>query len=367
MPVDGLHSARRSSVTRIRHGRRPQEFLLDGPHADEAREQRHAAGLVVGAGRAGSAERLLSDDGARALGVDVEVAGGVAEAVLDEADGLAVAREDGARQPVARGRVDDVADGSEGVGRGVVVDVHDEFQRGIRRRVVDHLGQLPEGRLVDDGAHEVAEVLRVPDPQLLRLPHQQRLELGPDRPRHVRPRARAALLPLELEGRADRVVHGTAHLRARVHQVEVLPARLAHDARVPRAVPALRHPRRDPPVQRAEHGRRPREVQARETLMLQRRARHLLRVPGHELDHPRGQPGFRQDGQRQVVGGHGEGGGLPQHHVAHQRGGPRQVGPDGGEVERGDGVHEALEGAVFDAAGRVVLFVSGAERGRQRR
>ena len=37
---------------------------------------------------------------------------------------------------------------------------------------------------------------------------------------------------------------------------------------------------------------------------------------------------------------------LPDHRVAHQRGSGREVGGDRGEVERGDGQHEALERAV---------------------
>lgn len=108
---------------------------------------------------------------------------------------------------------------------------------------------------MDDRTHEVREILRIPDLQLLRLPDQDGPELGPDRPRDVRARTRAALLPLELERRPHRVVHRAGDLRARVHQVEILPARLAHDPRVPRPVPALGDAPRDLRVQVAEHGR----------------------------------------------------------------------------------------------------------------
>src|SRR6266496_2068060 len=53
---------------------------LDRAWAGEADEVPYRAGLVVGAGRAGSAEGLLADDGAARLVVDVEVAGGVRRA-----------------------------------------------------------------------------------------------------------------------------------------------------------------------------------------------------------------------------------------------------------------------------------------------
>lgn len=85
--------------------------------------------------------------------------------------------------------------------------------------------------------------------------------------------------------------------------------------------------------------------------VLQRHGGDFLRVPWHELDHAGREAGLRQDGEGQVVGGHGEGGGFPEHDVAHEDGRAGEVGADGGEVEGGDGVYEAFEGAVFDAAG----------------
>ena len=50
--------------------------------ADPADHVEGGAGLVVGAGGPGPAEGLLSHDGAGALVVDVEVAGGVAQGLL---------------------------------------------------------------------------------------------------------------------------------------------------------------------------------------------------------------------------------------------------------------------------------------------
>ena len=59
-------------------GRR-HERLLDRARADPAQQVQLRAGLVVGARPAGAAERLLADDRAGRLVVDVEVAGGVAQ------------------------------------------------------------------------------------------------------------------------------------------------------------------------------------------------------------------------------------------------------------------------------------------------
>src|SRR5215212_8547536 len=58
---------------------RRQERLLDRPRADPPDQVPHRAGLVVRPRRARPAERLLPDDGAGRLVVDVEVACGVAE------------------------------------------------------------------------------------------------------------------------------------------------------------------------------------------------------------------------------------------------------------------------------------------------
>ena len=78
-------------------------------------------------------------------------------------------------------------------------------------------------------------------------------------------------------------------------------------------------------------------------------------TPGQHVDHPGRQAGLVQqvhDQRRgQLLGGRR----LPHHHVAHQRRRRRQVPGDGGEVERRDGVDEALQrpviGAVPDALG----------------
>src|SRR5215471_15655317 len=83
-------------------GRR-HERLLDRTGGDPADEVEHRAGLVVGAARPGAAERLLADDRAGRLVVDVEVAGGVPQAVRGIGDRGAVGGQDRAGQRVRGG------------------------------------------------------------------------------------------------------------------------------------------------------------------------------------------------------------------------------------------------------------------------
>ena len=66
---------------------RRRERFLDRPRADPSHEVQLRAGLVVRARRARAAERLLADDRACGLVVDVEVAGGVAQRARGLPDG----------------------------------------------------------------------------------------------------------------------------------------------------------------------------------------------------------------------------------------------------------------------------------------
>src|SRR5262249_36283769 len=84
---------------------RRHERLLDRARADPAQQIEDRARLVVGARRARAAKRLLADDGAGRLVVDVEVAGGEAQRFERLAHGDAVVRENGSRQSVFRRRV----------------------------------------------------------------------------------------------------------------------------------------------------------------------------------------------------------------------------------------------------------------------
>jgi len=84
------------------------ERLLDAARADPAQQVEDRAGLVVGAGGAGTAKRLLADDGAGGFVVDVEVACGVAQALEALLDRVTVLREDRTGQCVRAGAVDEL-------------------------------------------------------------------------------------------------------------------------------------------------------------------------------------------------------------------------------------------------------------------
>ena len=102
------------------------ERLLDGAGRRPAQQVERRAGLVVGAGRPGAAERLLPDDGTGRLVVDVEVAGGEPQRVGGLSIAAAVVGDHRTGQRVRRARVDQGEDVGERVRRRVVVDVHRE-------------------------------------------------------------------------------------------------------------------------------------------------------------------------------------------------------------------------------------------------
>ncbi len=88
--------------------------------------------------------------------------------------------------------------------------------------------------------------------------------------------------------------------------------------------------------------------------VLQRDGGDVQAVAGHHVDDALGQAGRLQQLHQQVRGELLGRRGLPQHHVAHQRRRGRQVAGDGGEVERGDRVDEALQRAVVAAVPHAV-------------
>src|SRR5207249_4576902 len=111
---DALAAAARTARTAVRVEERVavvarrHERLLDRAWADPADQVPHRAGLVVRARGARAAERLLADDRAGRLVVDVEVAGRVLELLVRILDRRSVAREDGAGQAVGRGPIDEL-------------------------------------------------------------------------------------------------------------------------------------------------------------------------------------------------------------------------------------------------------------------
>ena len=71
-------------------------------------------------------------------------------------------------------------------------------------------------------------------------------------------------------------------------------------------------------------------------------------LSGDEVDYAVGEAGFLVDLHQIVVGKDSCGRRLPYGDVTHQHGRHIEVGSDGGEVERGEGEYESLEGAVLD-------------------
>src|SRR5205814_10059116 len=88
--------------------RRRRKRLLDVPGAHPAHEIELRPRLVVSAGTASSAKRLLPDHRAGRLVVDVEIAGRIAERERSLADSSAVRAEHPPRQRVWRRLVDDL-------------------------------------------------------------------------------------------------------------------------------------------------------------------------------------------------------------------------------------------------------------------
>src|SRR3954453_11184446 len=103
-----ISPATASAEERIAVVARRDERLLDRARADPADQVPHRASLVVRAGCARAAERLLADDGAGRLVVDVEVARRVAQSRLRRVDRGAILGEDGAGEAVWRAAVDEV-------------------------------------------------------------------------------------------------------------------------------------------------------------------------------------------------------------------------------------------------------------------
>ena len=182
-------------ITRIRDLANCEKLLFDAPDAHKAAEKVNAASLIIRATGPGTTKGLLTDDGAGALAIDVEVAGGITQGVFGEPDGGAVGGEDAAGEGVVGGGVDEGAgveeggrfggivdvDGEDGaeelggeervvwifgevdgrvdeVARAIVVFAADEqFEFVVGLGVVDDFFQLVEAVRVDDGADEVFE------------------------------------------------------------------------------------------------------------------------------------------------------------------------------------------------------------------
>lgn len=103
-------------------------------------------------------------------------------------------------------------------------------------------------------------------------------------------------------------------------------------------------------IQVAEDGGGARVVEGGELLVCKDGLCDLFGVAGDELDDIRGKAGFEEDLLDEVVAVDGVGRGFPDDNVAHECWGRGEVAADCGEVEGRDGIDEAFEGAVFNAA-----------------
>src|SRR5512133_1019955 len=357
---------------------RRDERLLDRPRADPADQVPHRAGLVVRARRASPAERLLSDDGAGRLVVDVEVAGRVAQRFLRLVDRSALLREDRAGEPVRRRVVDELERLLPLVLR-VDVGRHDRPEELLAHQPVARVLRLDNGRLdeealavvgaaagdhlsvvlarvldrfllpcervlVDHGAHEVREVADVAHLDRRALLDEPLAQLGPEVRGCVHARGCRALLALVLERAAQDRCGDRLDVRARMGDDEVLATGLADDAWVIAvAVDVLA----DGLPDRVEDLGRAGEVDAGEVFARQGRVADLGAAAVDEVDHAGRNAGLLEQLHcpvRRVGGGRGR---LPEHDVAHQGRAGREVRADGREVERRDREDEALERPVL--------------------
>lgn len=203
-------------------------------------------------------------------------------------------------------------------------------------------GVLDERPLVDDGSHVVAHGTDVSDRQLAGHGAQSLLDLRLTRGRSVDPAGRRALLTLVAEATRDHRRDEGHQVEAGVSDDEVLPASLPDDPGIREVPPEVAS---DALVEAVEGGRAAREVQARQSLVLEGHRRHLWTVARDEVDDTRRETGPPHD-LEQVPGGQGGfEARLPERHVPHKRRSAGQVGRDGGEVEGRDRVDEALERA----------------------
>ena len=165
------------------------------------------------------------------------------------------------------------------------------------------------------------------------------------------------------KGAADGLDDGVVGVRGGVDEVGVLAACFADYARVP-AVGARGDVIGYCGIKGAEDGGAACIVQGGEVWVGEHAAGYFFGVSWEELDHGGGEPGFEEDTVDDGVGGDSAGGRFPNHDVAHQGRGAGEVAAYSGEVEGGDGVHEAFQRTVLDTipdAGRVVDGLLGVE------
>lgn len=158
-------------------------------------------------------------------------------------------------------------------------------------------------------------------------------------------------LTLVLECAANGLNDGVTEIRGRVNDVEVLPASLADDSRVP-SKPSLDDTLRDFAVQLTEDSGRASVVKACEFLVCQNDFGNFLRVAWDELDDVGWETGFEEDFMEQVIAVDGRRRGFPDDHISHESWGSCKVAADGSKVKGRDRIDETLKGTVLDTASK---------------
>ncbi len=216
----------------------------------------------------------------------------------------------------------------------------DDLERRVGAGHVQHPGQLGEGTVVDDGAHEVGQVGDVTHGEALDLRDEVVAEPGPQRAGDVGAGGGGALLALELEGSPDEGGAEGVDVGGGVGEDEVLAAGLADDPRVAAVVGDVGA---DRAPQVLEGGGGAGEVDAGQVGLGEGHLGDVQAVTGDEVDDARRETGRLQQPHGEVRGEALGGRGLPHDRVAHQGGGGGEVAGDGGEVEGRDRVDEALQ------------------------
>ena len=363
---------------------RRHKGLLDRSRRGPAEQVPNRAGLVIRSRRAAAAKRLLSDDGAGRLVIDIEVAGGETQRAHCLVDGEAIGREDGPGQGIRRRRLELMHRRTPRPSRisRVVVDMHREdrpevfvreyvvrrvrglddcrpdeeantvigltagqdVRRGLAMQPINDAAEPVECPPVDHGAAEVREVTDVAVRQ--RLGQRDQLvpyRSIPQRLRHVRARRSGALLVLVLERTAHESNDQGRWLRRWMGEHEVLATSFADKARVGRVRVDRAADR--PPKTLIGNGRAA-EVDACQSSMTYRDLTHGHTITGHEIDHAGRQARCFEQSHRPVRGKLLGRRRFPYDNVSQQRRRGRQVAGNRREIERGDRQDESFKRSV---------------------
>ena len=218
--------------------------------------------------------------------------------------------------------------------------------------MVDIAFAVVERSLVDDSIDESAEVTHVAHLDFLEHLADNLLHLGPHTLGHIGAACCRALLTLELEGATH---NGGSHLvgvGALVYHDEVLAACLADNLRVGLVdIDVLA----DGFPEAFESAGGTSEVDTREVLVGESHLADEGATARKEVHHAVGQACLLVDLHQQIIAQHSRGRRLPDTYVTHQHGAHAEVRCNRGEVERGDGEHEALHSTIGHIVQRALV------------